>query len=262
MDVELLSRILRELITAHDEVGLPSLGVFVAEMVPASFSDRGYTINPPYRRLSFIQGECNDTLLVDFYAKSNRMEPHAAETYITDFLQEMRKVLEERKTITLPGLGRLRATKENALFFVQEEGLDIFPDGFGLRSVSLKHIPAETDTVEIPLPFVNPDARIQSADDVPVPESSSASETVPVPETVPASEPAPGQEPVPVAEPAPDSGQAVRRRSRLSIVLTVSGVLLAVACVLLAVFVILAHAAPDFIDSILYTPEELRIINY
>ena len=31
---------------------------------------------------------------------------------------------------------------------------------------------------------------------------------------------------------------------------------------LLAAFLILAHVAPDFIDSILYTPEELRIINY
>ena len=31
---------------------------------------------------------------------------------------------------------------------------------------------------------------------------------------------------------------------------------------LLVAFLILAHAAPDFIDSILYTPEQLRIINY
>ena len=35
-----------------------------------------------------------------------------------------------------------------------------------------------------------------------------------------------------------------------------------VAVVALAVFMILARVAPDFIDSILYTPEELRIINY
>jgi len=35
-----------------------------------------------------------------------------------------------------------------------------------------------------------------------------------------------------------------------------------VVVVALAVFMILARVAPDFIDSILYTPEELRIINY
>ena len=39
-------------------------------------------------------------------------------------------------------------------------------------------------------------------------------------------------------------------------------ILVALAAVALATFVILAQAAPDFIDSILYTPEELRIINY
>ena len=30
----------------------------------------------------------------------------------------------------------------------------------------------------------------------------------------------------------------------------------------LLVFLLLAQIAPDFIDSLLYTPEELRIINY
>ena len=39
-------------------------------------------------------------------------------------------------------------------------------------------------------------------------------------------------------------------------------VVLSLAVVALGVFVILAHAAPDFIDSILYTPEELKILNY
>jgi hypothetical protein len=30
----------------------------------------------------------------------------------------------------------------------------------------------------------------------------------------------------------------------------------------IAVFLILCQVAPDFIDSLLYTPEELEIINY
>ena len=155
MDVELLSRIIRELIIDHDEVALPQVGTFVAEIVPASFSDRGYTVNPPYRRLSFVQRPGSDTLLVDFYAKANGMDLRMAESYLGDFLSELRKVLEERKVIVLPGLGRLRATRENALFFVPEEDLDIYPDGFGLKSVSLKHIPSEQEAVEIPVSFVN-----------------------------------------------------------------------------------------------------------
>ena len=38
--------------------------------------------------------------------------------------------------------------------------------------------------------------------------------------------------------------------------------LVILAVLALAVFLILARVSPDFIDSILYTPEELRILNY
>ena len=48
----------------------------------------------------------------------------------------------------------------------------------------------------------------------------------------------------------------------LKVTLVTILVIAAVAAVALATFVVLAQAAPDFIDSILYTPEELRIINY
>ena len=37
--------------------------------------------------------------------------------------------------------------------------------------------------------------------------------------------------------------------------------LLLITITALAAFIILAHIAPDFIDSILYTPEELEILN-
>ena len=373
MDVELLSRIIRELIIDHDEVALPQVGTFVAELVPASFSDRGYMVNPPYRRLSFVQRPGSDTLLVDFYAKANGMDLRMAESYLGDFLSELRKVLEERKVIVLPGLGRLRATRENALFFVPEEDLDIYPDGFGLKSVSLKHIPSEQEAVEIPVSFVNAvagtgrhvSAEPESVEARPVkpesaelestePESSEASSEKPepaapkspeassekpesaeaVPERIEASSPEAG--PVPAetvpAGPVPDEtagpvsaglpsdaaaaveaeGQtesareadAVQaaetetvavagvgteaaagtgteaeakaeaeaeepaqpssggRRKALKAVLIALGTCVAVAGLLLAVFLILADVAPDFIDSILYTPEELRIINY
>lgn len=311
MDVELLSRIIRELIIDHDEVALPQVGTFVAEMVPASFSDRGYTVNPPYRRLSFVQRPGSDTLLVDFYAKANGMDLRMAESYLGDFLSELRKVLEERKVIVLPGLGRLRATRENALFFVPEEDLDIYPDGFGLKSVSLKHIPSEQEAVEIPVSFVNAVAgagrHVSSAETVtvheeePSPDAGSASA-----ETEP-SGPLSGETDCPVSaglpsdadaavagEPegnpessgASDAVQATEtgvgtgagtrtgtesegpaqpssgRRKALKAVLIVLGTCVAVAGLLLAVFLILADVAPDFIDSILYTPEELRIINY
>ena len=138
MDIDLLSRMIGTLIVEHDQVGLPGVGTFVAEMMPASFADRGYTIHPPYRRLSFYPSQLEDSLLTDLYADTNHIDRESARVYITQFLAEMKTILEERKTIVLPGLGRLRATRENALFFVADEDLDIFPAGIGLRPVSLK----------------------------------------------------------------------------------------------------------------------------
>ena len=122
MDIDLLSKIVKEIILDKDEVSLPGLGSFIAELVPSVFSDKGYTINPPYKRLYFRQKENpQDTSLIDFYASSNKIEKQIASDIVCDFLRELRKVLEVKKTIIFPGLGRLRATKENYFFFVAGE---------------------------------------------------------------------------------------------------------------------------------------------
>ena len=128
----------KELILDEDRVTLPGLGSFVAEIVPAAFSDKGYTINPPYRRLFFRSRPDQGEELVNFYASSNKLEKEVAEKIIKDFLSELKDVLHDKKTVVFPGLGRLRATKENNLFFVADEDLDIYPDGFGLEPISLK----------------------------------------------------------------------------------------------------------------------------
>lgn len=139
MDIDLLSKMVKELILDKDEVSLPGVGTFVAEMVPSVFSDKGYTINPPYKRLSFRQkGTGDDSLLVGFYAKCNNLDIETASRIIREFLHEMRHVLETRKSIVFPGLGKLRATRENYFFFVADEDLDIYPEGFGLEPISLK----------------------------------------------------------------------------------------------------------------------------
>lgn len=327
-----------ELITDHNRVGLPGLGTFVAEVVPATFSDKGYTINPPYRRLSFHPSRSEDTLLIDFYAASNGISKEAAGLYLKQFLGEMKSVLKERKTIMLPGLGRLRATVENNFFFVPDPDLDIYPDGFALKPLSLKTI-SMADEVEIPLfPPIEEEMEVKGAAEVEVesageaearkisenkeetggpvsPESIQPESTQPEqrqsepapqseseqlqPESGPApqpeQQPGPGeQEPQPQPEqpqseisqtqPQPESEQSqpqpqpkqetrqpqpqsrpetgpvhAPRRFRWWIPLLV---LLAVAAVALLAFLTVAQVAPDFIDSILYTPEELRIINY
>ena len=150
MDIDLLSKMVKELILDNDRVVLPGLGSFVAEMVPSTFSDKGYTINPPYRRLFFRSKPDEGDMLVRFYAESNNVTPEMAERIIKDFISELREVLHTKKTVVFPGLGRLRATKENNVFFVADEDLDIYPAGFGLEPISLKtheETPQEVTTI-------------------------------------------------------------------------------------------------------------------
>ena len=138
MDIDLLSKMVKELILDNDVVVLPGMGAFVADMVPSTFSDKGYTINPPYRRLCFRPKPDEGDILVKLYADSNNVSVEVADRILRGFLSELKSVVHQKKTVILPGLGRLRATKENNLFFVPNADLDIYPEGFGLEPLSLK----------------------------------------------------------------------------------------------------------------------------
>jgi len=181
MDIDLLSKMVKELILDNDEVSLPGVGSFVAELVPSSFSDKGYTINPPYKRLSFRKkADASDNVLIDFYAKSNNVDKETASKIVIDFLSEMQKVLELRKSIVFPGLGKLRATKENIFFFVADEDLDIYPEGFGLEPISLKtheETPAEVSaTIAALQDILNPEETEDQSGSGEQPEAESGSE--------------------------------------------------------------------------------------
>ena len=373
MDIDLLSKIVKELILDNDEVALPGIGSFIAEIVPSVFSDKGYTINPPYRRLSFRQkGSGDENMVIDFYARCNNIDTPTASRIIREFLEEMRRVLETKKSIVFPGLGKLRATKENYFFFVADEDLDIYPEGFGLEPISLKtheETPAEVSaTMAVLRSILNPEeaetataetakaeevnrpeetttapaeanqeeAKVNAADAKMEEDGTNASETET--QTTDTEEAAPAEanaeeaeanvnEPAEVnapAEPTEDnatpagdnpvnvndlaantktaenagpaentksepaevpmtdnkSGATMPATTTTSTATTARTtsqkpagsktwqvikwtviILVILAVTALLTFIILAHIAPDFIDSILYTPEELEILN-
>ena len=334
MDIDLLSKMVKELILVNDRVTLPGVGAFVAEMVPASFTDRGYTINPPYRRLVFRQGvsQEKDHLLADMYASANNIDREMAEKLLREFLKGMVEELRKRKMLVFTGLGRLRATRENNFFFICDENLDIFPEGMGLEAVSLKSHskPKELDFSEV-------DAVVNSAAESPAEpaaespaEPSAESPAEPAPESPaepsaessaelsaePSAEPAaesptepaaespaepsaePAAEPVaespaepsaepsaespaePSAEPVAESPAEPRwwlgetepeeedeqhasiwKKGWFVAVFSICCLLL-LAALAFALFLLLARTQPELIDSLLYTEEELEILNH
>ena len=273
MDIDLLSKMVKELILDNDRVVLPGLGCFVAEMVPSTFSDKGYTINPPYRKLYFRAKPDEGDALTKFYAKTNKVEMEVADKIIIDFVSELKSVLFTKKTVIFPGLGRMRATKENNVFFISDEELDIYPAGFGLEPISLKTHQESSEevsaavvglrsildeTVREPQPIPEPEP---VPEPVPTPEPSPAPEPVsePIPDPVPVPDPDPMPEPDPVPEPLPEPDPVKKPVSKAVIAIIITVLVLAL---LLAAYVAVGHLAPELLDNILYTPEELEILNY
>ena len=295
MDIDLLSKMIKELILENDRVVLPGLGCFVAEMVPAAFSDKGYTINPPYRRLSFRSKPDMGDELIDFYVEANGLDREVACRILGEFIRELRQIIFAKKVIVLPGLGRLRATKENNLFFIPDEDLDIYPAGLGLEPISLKsHVetPQEVSAAISGLKSIMEEvaegantgdaaAEDEVADEVAeesadetveeVVDEVTAEEVLAEDEAEAAEEETAEEDKVSEAdteeeieEKVEDTAVAVEKpkRSAGRKVLIALGVLLAVAAVLLGVYVGLSRLNPEIFDSILYSAEELEILNY
>lgn len=266
MDIDLLSKMVKELILDNDRVVLPGLGSFVAEVVPSTFSDKGYTINPPYRRLYFRSKPDEGSELAEFYAATNKVELDVAQRIINDFVKELRSVLHTKKIVVFPGLGRLRATKENNAFFVADEDLDIYPAGFGLGPVSLKTHQETREEVSAALSGLKSILEETVPEAVPevlegtVTELESVVEEIPVEVEEPSVEPVeePVIEDITVVEEIPAEETVTKGSKSLKVVI----ILLAIVLLLLVAYAVIGRMFPDWIDRFLYTPEELKILNY
>lgn len=339
MDISLFSEMIKNLILDNDEVTLPGVGSFVSEVVPSSFSDKGYTINPPYRKLSFRHRQGKDNLLAEFYSKSNGTDLESAEKLVKVFLDGLEEDLRTKKTVEMPGLGRLRATREGTIFFIPDEDLDIYCSGFGLQPVSLKTheetpeevaravsdlrkmvddpVPplkplpetgqeeavgtepepvAATEPASCPEPVAPAPASPASVEDspagpsapvaaastqdlpaapaTPVEYPTPAAQDAPAAPTTPVELPTPAAQDAPAAPASPDAPAAPAspdqsatqvspapsgnvRKKRL---LTGVAVVIFIALLALGGFILLSRLSPDLVDRMLYSEDELRLI--
>jgi len=286
MDIDLLAKMVKEVVMDHDTVTLPGVGCFVTEMVPAVFADRGYTIMPPYRRLYFSPKQGDDTLLIDFYAKANGISKADAGRILTDFLTEMKEVLKVRKTIVFPGLGRLRATRENHFFFVADEDLDIYPAGFGLQPISLKtHEETKEEVAEAvaslaeilepePVVIPGPDPAVIPGPDRESPVEEMADQVGHDEAPEPEPEPEPTPEPEPAVIPGPDRESPVEemadqvghdevpkpKKRWWRVVWITMLVIVGIALIAVIALAVVGRVAPEWLDGWLYSQSELDIL--
>ena len=275
MDIDLLAKMVKEAILDHDAVTLPGVGCFVAELMPSTFSDKGYTINPPYRRLYFSPKQGTDTYLADLYARDNEeVDAEMASRILTEFLADMKEVLKVRKTVVFPGLGRLRATRENHFFFVADEDLDIYPEGLGLAPLSLKtHVetPEEVASAvaglaeliaEPEAEEIAPRAALGRNDKI-EPEPVKEPEVEKIPDQVGNDEEQVGNDGKQVGNDEKQVGND-EKEPKISYkqLLRYVWIALAVAAGLLLLITVIGHLFPGVVDPLLYSKEQLRILRY
>lgn len=144
MDIKQFSKCLKDAICNLERVAVPYLGTFQAELMPASYSDRQTTINPPYRKMTFRKCEVSNdegAEFLAFIAESMDLTVEQANVELGWCLSRLRSELEGNKICILPGLGKMKANAANDFFFVPDADLDIYPEAEGFEPIYIKKQP-------------------------------------------------------------------------------------------------------------------------
>ena len=234
MTIESFTSCLEEFLMEHDRLLVPGLGSFTAGLQAATISDNGFTINPPYRKLEFIYGEdlgIGENEQYDYlYSIKEKMDLEKVREELAEIISEIKREVEANSLVELPGLGKLRSLGDGHLFFVMDKDAQIYPEGFALSSVSLKNrVSGIPEVVAAPKPVEQPVAATEGHNEAVSKEQKVA------------------------------DGLA-RKKKRMPVVVKVILWLLGIALLLLAGFMALAYFCPDFIDTLLYSPDEIELL--
>lgn len=249
MTIESFTSCLEEFIMEHDRLLVPGLGAFTAGLQAATISDNGFTINPPYRKLEFIYGEdlgIGENEQYDYlYSIKEKMDLEKVREELAEIISEIKREVEANSLVELPGLGKLRSLGDGHLFFVMDKDAQIYPEGFALSSVSLKNrVSGIPEVVAIPKPVEQPAAVAEGHNEAETSETAGTSE--------------PAEEAVSKEQKVADG--LARKKKKMPIVVKVILWLLGIALLLLAGFMALAYFCPDFIDTLLYSPDEIELL--
>ena len=148
-------------------------------------------------------------------------------------------------------MGKLRSLGDGHLFFVMDKDAQIYPEGFALSSVSLKNrVSGIPEVVAAPKPVEQLAAVAERHNEAETSKTAEATVTAETSET---------------AEGAVSKEQKVadglaRKKKKMPMVVKVILWLLGIALLLLAGFMALAYFCPDFIDTLLYSPDEIELL--
>lgn len=247
MSIDEFASILEEFISEYDSVLVPGLGVFYAKLETAEISDRGFVINPPYRSLSFVGGNADgpsEMNLAVLYASKYKKDRDGVLDQMAAVVREIHNSLASEGECVLQSIGTLRLLGGEWPVLVPALDLDIYPECFGLESVSLKNREGLGRAGAAPeRAYI---VKKESPEEVSEVAPEVTADVVPE-----------------VAEkPEKPSGKKEKKKRRFHPWRWVWITLLVLCVLAVAGFFILAEFAPDVLDTLLYTPEQLEIIQF
>ena len=235
MNAAELSSLFRKIVLRDGELILPFMGAIRLEDVPARFSENGMVVCPPGKKLTFdnYNLSSNDILLNE-YAQQREISHIAAKRALYKDIEELRTTVEKEGKYTLEGFGSFLYDKENGYNVDPAPGFELSTETFGLETLDLRDKPEPE-----PEPVV--------AEPEPEPE--------PAPEQEVALEPTAKEKPVAEKEP-------VKKKNRTGKVLLYIIAVLAFLLILAALVYIFKEELRPVLEKILYSKEELEILNY
>lgn len=249
MDISVFSKCLKDLLLRNDEIVVPGLGVFTAQIVADEVNEDG-TARTPYRKILYSPVQKpEDGMFLRWLAKY-LPEGSDAESELQEFLLDLSGELEDNRAVELGDLGQLHSSAHKIYYFVSNTDVFEYPDVPGQESIGalLPEEYAEEDSKPIEL---DTEKWIKQDDNT----NTVAAEQ---PADKPAHVPQPVQNEEEVAdedeEPAP---------SRTNILIGNILLILFVVIIFLMIAVSLLKDLPwmsNLLDHLLYTKEELQIL--
>ena len=139
MDKAFLSGIFRDVVLRDGELILPFMGCIKLEDVPASFSEGGLVVAPPSKKLYFdnYSLSSNDNLLNE-YAARLEVSRMAAKRALYKDVEEIRNGAEADGRYTLEGFGTFCFDKDQGYTIETDPEFMLSRDTFGLSAVDLR----------------------------------------------------------------------------------------------------------------------------
>ncbi|MEP7263269.1 MAG: hypothetical protein ABI772_02160, partial [Bacteroidota bacterium] len=135
-----LDHYISELLFEHECVIIPGFGGIVANYRPSFLNPAHHTFSPPSKRLAFNASlRTNDGLLASHLSKRLSVNYTEANNYITAFVSDCTRSLQDGQKLVLDKVGVLYLDGEKNLQFMPDASANYLKTSFGLTAL---HSPA------------------------------------------------------------------------------------------------------------------------